>query len=205
MMKNRKDNITAILPHYPADKDEAQMPSSTTLFVSLYFIVLVFFIVLSSMTVFAPAKVSAVTSSVKNAFGTEKSQTFSNRFLTMFHNIEPLNENISPEKSSDKLYLSFAPGLLFAKSNQMISPRYRETFSRLYQFLTEAEKNDNFTTEISISYPSPELMNDSISKAAFLAEDFQKHGIKSVSSGVVLGKEYRLFIIISRSPSVKEE
>ncbi len=205
MMRNNTHDNSEKFPDFPVSGKDAPTACVITIFISLYFIVLVFFVVISSMTVFESEKVKAVTGSIKNTFASAGEISFESRFLKLFHNFADSEVSRVPEHNSDKLYLSFVPGFLITDNNTKISPRYRETLSRLYQFLQSLPAKEKYQTEIVLIYPKAELLSDSIAKVSFLAQEFQKQGLNAITTGVSSGKEYRLFIMLSRESSPEEE
>ena len=197
-MKKEEIEVKSNFSFYFNKREESKNNASSTLFISLYFIVLVFFIVLSSLTVFVPDKVRAVKASIKETFSPVSFTDLSDRFINLFQEEIALRKEGNKDIRSNLFYLSFSPDRLFSSKGEKINFRYKPTLEKLYNFLKEDQNIDSLQIELKLIYPSSDFMDDSLSKVSFLAEEFRKQGI-AVSCSIIKGKEYRLLIIISQT------
>lgn len=213
------NNTGSIGAFDPTADDKKSSDDTTGLFVSLYLIVLAFFVVMNSISNQDQNKVDAATESVTRAFSNPfepeadfvdvsaddqaltPNDEFYDQILGVFASLVGF-EGKFPTKGGDVLKVKFKASDLFEDSSKIFRPNQKIFLQQLALFL--AGDRDSVKREIDIvlsagsSLPQgPRYWKDvNILRAGAFVAELKKLGVpgNKLSIGIVKGEEDRMFI-----------
>ncbi|MCF6195838.1 MAG: flagellar motor protein MotB [Emcibacter sp.] len=206
--------IGSIGSNDPFDGDKPLKDETTGLFVSLYLIVLAFFVVMNSISNQDQNKVSAATESVtrafKNPFEPEAdfvdvsanqdaltpNDEFYDQILGVFASLVGFDGKF-PTKGGNVVKINFEPSKIFEKDSNVFRPNQQAFLQQLAGFLKAGRDSEKREIDIVISSgkglpKGPEYWKDiTILRAGAFVYELKKMGVAEdkLAIGVVQGKD----------------